>query len=145
MDPISAAPRGKSDTMVVAPEEIDATLARFYGGVRDDPMIGPIFRNAIPVDQWDVHVARINAFWRKVLRNEPGFDGRPMQKHVALGVLEKKHFVRWLGLFEEACRAECSTPSADVWISRAHLIGESLLRGVALHQLPRRQNPPDAT
>lgn len=132
--------RGKNESRAISSEEIDATLGRFYGGVRDDPIIGPVFRNTVADEDWDTHVSRINRFWRKVLLDEPGFEGRPMQKHVALGVLEKHHFDRWLMLFEQACRAECSETSAAIWIARAHLIGESLLRGVALHQLPRRQN-----
>ena len=140
MSTIPVSSRGKARTMMIAPTEIDATLQRFYGGVRSDPVIGPVFRRVIPDDHWNAHVERITTFWRKVLLNEPGFDGRPMQKHVAIGGLEKRHFDRWLGLFEEACRAECTPVSAEAWIERAHLIGDSLLRGVALHKLPRRQD-----
>lgn len=140
MESDTGSPRGKAETRSISVAEIEATLQRFYGGVRDDNIIGPVFRRVIPEAEWSTHVARIGAFWRKVLLDEPGFNGRPMQKHVAIGELEKHHFDRWLSLFEEACREECSPSSAEKWIARAHLIGESLLRGVALHNLPRRQS-----
>jgi len=139
MNAVNTPPKGKKASQTITRSEIDATMRLFYGQVRDDPVIGSVFRRVIPDEHWDEHVARIGAFWRKVLLNEPGFDGRPMQKHMAIGGLEKIHFDRWLGLFEQSCRTECSLESADIWIDRAHLIGESLLRGAALHALPRRQ------
>lgn len=137
---VLGAPRGKAETKSISAAEIEATLRLFYGGVRDDDVIGPVFRRVIAEEDWDTHVARIGAFWRKVLLDEPGFDGRPMQKHVAIGELEQHHFERWLALFEKACRSECSPGSAEIWIARAQLIGASLLRGVALHKLPRRRD-----
>src|SRR3546814_2324950 len=94
---------------LVTEAEIDGTVALFYGRARDDELLGPVFRAAIPDAQWNDHIARIAAFWRKVLRRQPGYEGNPMHAHVALGVLERRHFERWLEMFEIAARDRKST------------------------------------
>ena len=37
----------------------------FYARVRADPLIGPVFNNA--VDDWDDHLRRLVAFWSSVM------------------------------------------------------------------------------
>lgn len=117
------------DTLVTE-AEIDAVVALFYGRAREDALLGPIFRGAIPDAQWNTHLARIAAFWRKVLRRQPGYEGNPMRSHVALGVLERRHFDRWLALFETAAREVCRPQAAEVFVERARLIAASLVHGL---------------
>src|SRR3546814_14468994 len=50
---------------LVTEAEIDGTVALFYGRARDDELLGPVFRAAIPDAQWNDHIARIAAFWSK--------------------------------------------------------------------------------
>ncbi len=114
----------------VTEAEIDAVVALFYGRAREDALLGPIFRGAVPDTEWTHHIAKIGAFWRKVLRRQPGYDGNPMRAHVALGVLERRHFERWLALFEAAARECCRPEAAAVFIERARLIGASLVHGL---------------
>ena len=115
---------------LVSEAEIDDTVALFYGRAREDLLLGPVFRGAIPDAQWNAHLAKIAAFWRKVLRRQPGYDGNPMRAHVALGSLEKRHFDRWLMLFEAAAREVCRPQAAEVFVERARLIAASLLHGL---------------
>lgn len=123
---------------LVTEAEIDGTVALFYGRARDDGLLGPVFRAAIPDAQWNAHLARIAAFWRKVLRRQPGYEGNPMRAHVALGVLERRHFERWLALFEEAARETCRPEAAEVFIERARLIAASLLHGLEFFRARER-------
>lgn len=116
--------------ILVSEAEIDGTVALFYGRARDDGLLGPVFRNTIPDAQWNDHLARIAAFWRKVLRRQPGYEGNPMRAHVALGVLERRHFERWLALFEDAAREVCRPEAAEVFVERARLIAASLIHGL---------------
>lgn len=116
--------------ILVSEAEIESTVALFYGRAREDPLLGPVFREAIPDPQWNAHLARIAAFWRKVLRRQPGYEGNPMRAHVALGVLEKPHFERWLALFEAAAREVCRPEAAEEFVERARLIAASLLHGL---------------
>ena len=114
----------------VTEAEIDAVVALFYGRAREDALLGPIFRHAVPDPEWNHHIAKIGAFWRKVLRRQPGYDGNPMRAHVALGVLERRHFERWLALFEAAAQERCRPEAAAAFIERARLIAASLLHGL---------------
>jgi len=116
--------------IVVTEAEIERTVTLFYGRAREDALLGPVFRGAVPDVEWDAHLAKIAAFWRKVLRRQPGYEGNPMRAHVALGVLEKRHFDRWLALFEAAAREVCRPEAADIIIERARLIAASLLHGL---------------
>lgn len=118
------------DEPLVSEAEIDGTVALFYGRAREDRLLGPVFRNAIPDPEWSAHLAKIAAFWRKVLRRQPGYEGNPMRAHVALGVLERRHFDRWLALFEAAARETCRPEAAEVFVERARLIAASLLHGL---------------
>lgn len=127
----TTAPLDSDPDFPVTEAEIEATVALFYGRAREDALLGPIFRNTIPDAQWNDHIARITAFWRKVLRRQPGYDGNPMRAHVALDVLEPQHFERWLSLFETAARETCRPEAADVFVERARLIGASLQHGLA--------------
>ncbi|GHD39067.1 preprotein translocase subunit TatC [Thalassobaculum fulvum] len=115
---------------VVTEAEIEHTVALFYGRAREDALLGPVFRGAVPDAEWDAHLAKIAAFWRKVLRRQPGYEGNPMRAHVALGVLEKRHFDRWLALFEAAAREVCRPEAAEIFVERARLIAASLLHGL---------------
>ncbi|MEQ9335033.1 group III truncated hemoglobin [Thalassobaculum sp.] len=125
--------------ILVSEAEIERTVALFYGRAREDSLLGPVFREAIPDAQWNAHLAKIAAFWRKVLRRQPGYEGNPMRAHVALGVLEKRHFDRWLALFEAAAREVCRPEAADEFVGRARLIAASLLHGLDFFRT--RQQP----
>ncbi len=114
----------------VSEAEIERTIALFYGRAREDALLGPVFRGAIPDAQWNAHLDQIAAFWRKVLRRQPGYQGNPMRSHVALGVLEQRHFERWLALFETAAREVCRPAAAEVFVERARLIAASLRHGL---------------
>ena len=125
--------------ILVSEAEIERTVALFYGRAREDSLLGPVFRDAIPDAQWNAHLVKIAAFWRKVLRRQPGYDGNPMRAHVALGVLEKRHFDRWLALFEAAAREVCRPEAAEEFVGRARLIAASLLHGLEFFRT--RQQP----
>ena len=44
---------------------IAALVARFYAKARLDPLIGPVFNDA--VEDWDEHLRTLNAFWSSVM------------------------------------------------------------------------------
>jgi hemoglobin len=47
----------------------------FYDKVRHDPVLGPVFADAIG-DSWDAHIERIMQFWLTATRLGRGYDGR---------------------------------------------------------------------
>jgi len=111
------------------PEQISEALIAelvetFYGRVRQDPMLGPVFRARLGED-WDGHLARLRDFWSSVTLMSGRYRGKPHAVHLDLG-LEPAHFERWLGLFEQTVTDLCDGPARFLFVDRAHRIADSL-------------------
>ncbi len=100
----------------------------FYGLVRQDPLIGPVFDERI--SDWDPHLARMCRFWSSVALMSGTYHGQPMVMHAPLPV-SGAHFDRWLELFAEATKAICTPEAAMFFMDRAGRIAESLELGIA--------------
>jgi hemoglobin len=107
---------------------IERLVRSFYADVRADPLLGPIF--AAQIADWEPHLRQMFAFWSSVLLMTGRYHGRPMEKHLPLPV-DAAHFDRWLALFEAAARRVTPPAAAELFIERAHRIGESLQLGIA--------------
>jgi len=112
----------------------EALIARqvhaFYGRVRQDPVLGPVFEAAI--DDWDLHLAKLCDFWSSVLLMTGRFKGSPMAAHAHNPGIEDEHFARWLELFESTARDICPPPAADLFVEKSQMIGRSLRMGLAV-------------
>ena len=125
--------KAAAEQIGVDAEYIDSFVEAFYGKIRGDDLLGPIFAERI-VD-WPTHLARMKAFWRSVLHNSGEFAGNPMLKHLAIPGLELRHFSRWLQLFYQTLRAAEPTPDATALVAgRARMIADSLLTGIAMQR-----------
>ncbi len=107
---------------------IERLVRAFYGKVRNDAMLGPVFDERIA--DWEPHLRRMCAFWSSVALMTGRYHGRPMEKHLPLPV-DARHFGRWLELFEETARQVCLPAAAEHFIARAQRIAESLALGIA--------------
>jgi hemoglobin len=102
---------------------IAALVARFYAKARRDPLIGPVFENA--VDDWDEHLRTLNAFWSSVMLTSGRYKGNPMAAHLKLPI-EPRFFEQWLALWHETA-AELFAPNpAAQFAAKAERIAESL-------------------
>jgi hemoglobin len=101
---------------------------RFYGDVRADPLLGPIFEARIA--DWDAHLAKLCDFWSSIALMTGRFHGRPMQAHLPLPIVAG-HFERWLALFRTAAAEVCPPPASAFFVERAERIAESLQLGIA--------------
>ncbi len=110
---------------------IERVVHRFYGKVRQDALLAPIF--AARIEDWEPHLQRMCAFWSSVALMSGRYHGSPMAKHLPLPV-DAAHFDRWLALFEETARELCPAAAAEHFIERARRIAESLELGVAGRQ-----------
>ena len=133
-------PLGMADT-VLTEASLSGFLDAFYARVRCDPLIGPVFAAAIPDADWPRHMAVIRDFWSSVLLKTGRYKGNPFGKHQALGVLEPRHFARWLGLFEETARERFAPEIAAALAERAHRIGDSLKAGLFFRPEAAGQGP----
>jgi hemoglobin len=101
--------------------DIERLVNHFYGQIRQDALLGPIFDDVARVD-WERHLPKMYAFWEKVLFGVPGFQGNPLAVHLALAArtpLGAREFDRWLGLFRASVQALFRGPVADEAMERA--------------------------
>jgi hemoglobin len=117
-----AAETGIDDAM------IEALVRRFYGKVRADALLGPVFETRIA--DWETHLKRMCDFWSSVALMTGRYHGTPMAKHLPLPV-DAEHFDRWLALFEETAREICPPKAAGHILERARRIAESLELAIA--------------
>lgn len=111
---------------------IENLVRHFYGRVRQDPALGPIFASRI--DDWEPHLETMMAFWSSIMLMSGRYKGEPMVKHKALNhgsiPVGPEHFTRWLALFGESARELCPPPVAALFVERAERIAESLKLGM---------------
>lgn len=110
---------------------IDRLVRTFYGKVRQDEVLAPVFDARI--SDWEPHLARMCEFWSSVALMTGIYHGRPMEKHLPLPV-DARHFDRWLGLFRDSAREVCPPAAAAHFIERAERIAQSLELGIAVSQ-----------
>lgn len=94
----------------------------FYAKVRVDDMIGPVFDKAI--HDWSEHLPRMYSFWGNLLFRSGTYDGNPWAKHAQLEI-ERKHFQRWLELFEETVAELFRGPVSEQALGAAQSIAHS--------------------
>ena len=107
---------------------IERLVRAFYGAIRADNLVGPVFAERIA--DWEPHIQRMCEFWSSVALMSGRYHGQPMEKHVRLPV-DRRHFDRWLQLFEHTAREVCPPAAAAHFIERAQRIAQSLELGVA--------------
>jgi hemoglobin len=107
---------------------IESLVHRFYAKIREDALLGPVFESRI--EDWDLHLARMCAFWSSVALLTGRYHGSPVAKHLPLPV-DAVHFDRWLALFEETVQETCPPAAREHFMERARRIAESLELGIA--------------
>lgn len=87
-------------------KDVNILVNEFYTKVRKDELLGSIFNNHIPEEQWDSHLQKLTDFWETILFGVKKFRGNPTQKHVNIDKnlnygVKQEHFGRWLQLWFE--------------------------------------------
>lgn len=107
-------------------------LDLFYGKVRGDAVLGPVFARAVGATEadWAPHLERLAGFWSSVMLRSGRYHGDPFSAHLRLPNLEPAMFERWLGLFDEACTELFEPDLAAAFRERAERIARSLRMGL---------------
>ncbi|MCK9907958.1 group III truncated hemoglobin [Microbacteriaceae bacterium K1510] len=119
-------------------EAIGRLVDTFYGKVRLDPELGPVFERAIT--DWGPHLETMRRFWSSVMLTSGRYKGNPVAAHKRVDGIEMQLFTRWLALFEETCRELFDDALAAAFKEKAVRIAESLQ--LALFYRPDRPWPP---
>lgn len=78
-------------------EDVKVLVNGFYGKVRENELLGPIFNKVIQ-DRWDTHLQKMYTFWETVLLGNHTYFGSPFPPHAKLPI-DKHHFDTWLQLW----------------------------------------------
>ena len=114
----------------ITEERLSELVDLFYGRVRKDDLIGPVFNRAI--DDWPEHLDRLKAFWSSVMLTSGRYQGRPLPAHVKHGdSIRQASFDRWLELWREATEDVLPPAAAAAMQEKAGRIAESLSMGIA--------------
>jgi hemoglobin len=113
---------------ITAREDIEVLVQEFYGKVRRDPLIGPIFEQQAQVN-WNEHLPKLVNFWSDLLLGEDSYRGRPFPPHIRFN-LEILHFERWLQLFVQTVDENFVGLKADEAKRRAMGIAQNFLANI---------------
>ncbi|MDH5858267.1 group III truncated hemoglobin [Lampropedia aestuarii] len=117
---------GNSQTLCTE-AEIETLVQQFYGRVRADATLGPIFNAKI--DDWVAHERLLSQFWSSVLLRTGRFSGSPMRAHAQLQDLSPALFERWLAIFSQVCDQQPNQAMAAYAQSMAQRMAQSLWMG----------------
>ena len=134
LNPTSARPAVTAAVMAetgLDEEVLRQLVHRFYGKVRDDKLLSPIF--AARITDWPPHLERMVTFWSSVALMTGRYHGRPVPAHTPLPI-DVVHFDRWLTLFRATAKETCTPAGATHVMERAECIAQSLHIAVASAQ-----------
>lgn len=123
-------------TDLCTPEEITELVHGFYGRIRQDALLGPVFNEHI--HDWDTHLATMVRFWSSLMLGAGTYNGTPMPKHVALPGLTADMFHHWLALFRQTTDALQNRQLAERATDFAQRIARSLWFGYQINNSPNR-------
>ena len=109
-------------------ETITALVHGFYADVRQDPLLGPVFEQAL-YGRWDVHLQRMVDFWSTVALGTRSFSGNVFGKHMALEGVTPAHFAAWVALWKKHTEQLFAPDVARDLQVAAHGIARNLFRG----------------
>lgn len=102
---------------IVSRQEVESLVDTFYGKVRKDPLLGPIFEERIG-KTWDTHLDKMYRFWETVLLGERTYQGSPFPPHATMPI-GKEHFHQWLTLFTDTVEEQFEGEKAKEALWRA--------------------------
>jgi hemoglobin len=97
----------------------------FYGRIRQDKRLGPIFADVIGED-WEPHLEKMTDFWCSAILKNGAYSGRPVPAHLKLKQVREEDFDIWLEYFRQTAHDLCTLEVAKIFIERAERIAESL-------------------
>jgi hemoglobin len=121
--------------------DIALLVDTFYGRVRADLLLGPVFDAAIGETEaeWATHLAKLRRFWSAVMLRSGAYHGDPYSAHLRLPGLTPEMFTQWLALFDATCAALFPPEIAAAFSERAHRIARSLRMGLFERLPPVRE------
>lgn len=104
-------------------------LDQFYGRVRLDPVLGPVFESI--VTDWNEHLQRLEDFWSSIMLTSGRYKGNPIAMHlIHTDQIQPHMFLRWLELWRVTTDDMLPGDVALQMQAKAARIGERLNRAM---------------
>ncbi|WP_430472871.1 group III truncated hemoglobin [Thalassospira lucentensis] len=108
------------------PQRITELLSVFYGRVRKDPQLGPVFNDI--VEDWTEHLARLEDFWSSLILTSGRYKGNPLVMHTLHSDRITPHmFDRWLEIWTATTNEMLSPDIAIIMQTKARRIASRLM------------------
>lgn len=117
--------------------DIQFMVDRFYEKIKEDKLVGFIFTDTVKVN-WEKHLPIMYGFWENALFYTGSYNGNAMKKHLNINKivqLRKKHFTRWLQLFNQTVDEYFEGEKATLAKQRAHSIATIIQIKIAAESL----------
>jgi len=133
-----AHPGSVADPTRITVPKIRTMVERFYAGIRDDELLGPIFTGR--VQDWDAHLDTMTRFWSSATLRTGTYAGRPIEAHrfAEPGLLTPEHFVRWVLAFSRTAREVFAQQDAAVFVGLARRMAISISVRLGVRGVERR-------
>ena len=116
--------------------QLTSLVDRFYGKVREDDVLGPVFGDAI--SDWPHHLGKMVDFWSSVMLTTGRYKGNPLMMHLKhVAKIRPDMFGRWLDLWRETAGEVLDKAGAAAVVAKAERIAESLQLGMFFKLQPR--------
>lgn len=114
----------------LSPDEqlIRRLVDSFYGSIRADPALGPIF--AAHVRDWPAHLGKMYDFWSSMVLRSGRYSGRPIMEHMKIGGLTRDHFARWLELWHATVHEHAPPRAQPAFINAAERMASAMMAQV---------------
>lgn len=106
-------------------EDIKWMVDTFYGKVREDNLLGPIFQSKLG-DDWTLHLGNMYSFWNMAIFGVREYTGQPFPKHLHLPI-DSLHFETWLRHFNATLNEGFEGPVTELTKKRAENIAATFL------------------
>jgi hemoglobin len=126
----------RESAQAITEESIRSLVDGFYGKVRLDSELGPIFERAIgsSIEAWKPHLQKMYDFWSSITLFSGRYSGQPMRKHLDLPPFPLELFDRWLALFHETADELFAPELSQVFKLRSQMIAQNLRQALTLYR-----------
>lgn len=85
-------------------DDVHRLVKVFYEAIKNDELLGPVFKFHIAENEWEDHIDKLTDFWLTNLFGVRAFKGNPSLKHINVdenlkNSISKVHFNHWLHLW----------------------------------------------
>lgn len=116
--------------------DVSKVVREFYGKVRADEVLGPIFNGII--EDWEQHLEHLTDFWEMNLFGGRGYNGNPIAAHQHVddvaGPIEPVHFGIWLNYWHETIYAHFQGEKAEAMMRRARKMQTVIMISIYEHR-----------